>query len=89
MKLKVIDAQGNQLSLVHALARNLLKFVPWELAHTCIWSFAFSHGNPPAWINAALAIVYILIGANFCSILLSKMHQSLYDFIARTYVIKS
>ncbi len=89
MGLKVVNVQGRQLSFIHALARNLLKFVPWELAHTCIWSLAFSYGNPPLWINAGFIAVYLLVGMNLLSIFFSKTHQSLYDFATSTYVVKS
>lgn len=34
--LRVTQAGGVQLSFPHALSRTVLKFMPWELAHTCI-----------------------------------------------------
>ena len=44
--LQVIGPTGDQLSRSRALARTLLKFVPWELAHTCIWQISFATEEP-------------------------------------------
>ncbi|MHC4099156.1 MAG: RDD family protein, partial [Planctomycetota bacterium] len=35
--LKVIGTNGERLTRAHAIGRTVLKFIPWELAHTCIW----------------------------------------------------
>ena len=38
--LKVVYASGGRLSRTRAVFRTLLKFIPWELAHTCMWQIS-------------------------------------------------
>lgn len=40
--LQVSDTSGQRLTFARALARTALKFVPWELAHACIWQTRFA-----------------------------------------------
>jgi uncharacterized RDD family membrane protein YckC len=86
--LKVTDHNGNRITFGRALARTGLKFVPWELAHTLIWQIYFSPNQVSQWITAGFVTVYILVGANFASLLVRKDRQTLYDLLARTYVVK-
>jgi uncharacterized RDD family membrane protein YckC len=85
LKLQVTDRGGNRIGFRRSLARTLLKFVPWELSHTLIWQIYFSPIVSP-WINYGFALVYLLIGLNIISLLLTKTHQTLYDLLAQTYV---
>ena len=86
-RLKVIRTDGEPLSIPHAMGRNLLKFVPWELAHTCIWQISFSPQDPSPLITVGFVLVWVLVGANALSLITTKTHQSLYDRLAGTYVI--
>ncbi|MEZ4673126.1 MAG: RDD family protein [Caldilineaceae bacterium] len=85
--LKVVDMTGDPLTRSRAFARTLLKFVPWELAHTCIWQIRFAPPAPSPLITAGFALVWILVGANLVSLLRSRSHQTLYDRLAGTYVV--
>lgn len=84
--LKVGDHNGNRISFSRALTRTLLKFIPWELSHTLIWEIYFSTKLDPTLINIGFVLVYILIGLNIASLVISKTKQTLYDFLAGTYV---
>lgn len=86
-RLKVIRTTGERLSRARALGRTLLKFIPWELAHTCIWQVSFAPQPPSPLVTAGFALVWILVGANVVSLWLSKSHQTLYDQVAGTYVV--
>jgi uncharacterized RDD family membrane protein YckC len=88
LRLQVTDLRGKRIGLWMALARTGLKFVPWELSHTLVWTIAFSTADVPAWVNYGFVLVYGLIGLNLASIALTKKHQTLYDLLARTCVIK-
>lgn len=88
MKLKVIDNEGNRISICRSLVRTLLKFIPWELAHTLIWEIGFQADINAAWINIGFILVYGLIGLNLASLALTKTHQTLYDLLAGTKVEK-
>jgi uncharacterized RDD family membrane protein YckC len=90
MGLRVIDTHGARLSLPRSLARSFLKFVPWELTHACLWriqGWPLAPTTPSPIITAGLVLVWILVGANLVSMLVSKKHQALYDWIAGTAVI--
>ena len=87
--LRVTDQEGNRLRFPRALARTLLKFVPWEISHTLIWQVSFSSGANVAVINYGFVLVYVLVGLNIVSLLMTKTHRTLYDFLAGTYVVKN
>lgn len=86
--LKVTDYNGHRISFWRSFARTLLKFIPWELSHTLIWQISFSPQAASVLINYGFGLVYILIGLNIASLLLTRKHQTIYDFLARTYVVK-
>ncbi len=92
MGLLVTTTHGKRLSLVRSLLRSLLKFVPWELTHACLWRIPGWPLAPrvfPPIIVVGLVLVWVIVGVYVLSLFMSKTHQTLYDLIAGTYVIKS
>jgi uncharacterized RDD family membrane protein YckC len=89
LSLKVIDGNENRISFVKALMRNLLKFLPWEISHTVIWQITFFPETNPIMINLGFGLVYLLIGLNIASTLMTKTRQTLYDLITKTFVVKN
>ena len=90
MGLRVIDTHGARLSFPRSLVRSLLKFAPWELAHACLWripGWPLAPATPSPVITAGLVLVWVLVAAYLVSMLVSKKHQALYDWIAGTLVI--
>jgi uncharacterized RDD family membrane protein YckC len=90
MGLRVIDTHGARLSLPRSLSRSFLKLVPWELTHACLWripGWPLAPSTPSPIITVGLVLVWILVGAYLVSMLVSKKHQALYDWIAGTAVI--
>ncbi len=87
--LKVADRDGNQIRFWRAFGRALLKFVPWEISHTLIWQIAFSPRMDSVWIDYGFVLVYLLIGLNILTLGLTRTHQTLYDILTNTYVIKT
>lgn len=86
MRLKVVDNQGRPLSTARSFGRTAVKFVPWELAHACIWQVNFA-GDPSAPVYAiGFIAVWPLVGANIVSLLVSPAKQTLYDRLAGTVV---
>ena len=77
--LRVIRPNGESLDRKRALGREILKFIPWELAHTCIWQIRFAPEEPSPMITVGFVLVWILIGINIISLLISPNHQTLYD----------
>lgn len=88
LSLQVVDANGGRISPGRAFTRTLLKFIPWELSHTLIWELSFSPQANSIWISLGFGSVYVLIGLNIVSLLRTKSHQTLYDLLTGTYVIK-
>lgn len=86
--LKVENRSGDRIGFWRALARTLLKFVPWELSHTLIWEINFSGGSSSAVISSGFALVYVLIGLNIASLVMTRKKQTIYDLLAGTYTIQ-
>jgi uncharacterized RDD family membrane protein YckC len=85
--LQVTRTDGSRLTILRASGRTLLKFIPWELAHTCIWQISFAQQEPSQIIMMGFTLVWILVGANLVSVWISPTHQTLYDWLASTYVV--
>jgi uncharacterized RDD family membrane protein YckC len=86
--LKVADRIGDRIGFWRAFARTLLKFIPWELSHALIWEISFSAGSPSSFIRYGFVLVYALIGLNIASLTLTKSKQTLYDFLAGTFITR-
>ncbi len=89
MGLRVADRQDRQLRRARSFSRTALKFVPWELSHTCIWQVSFAADPSAPVYTAGFSIVWLLVGANIVSLLLSPAKQTLYDRLAGTQVLQA
>lgn len=72
------------------LKRNILKYFPWEIAHTGIhWMFYYNSLNleTPLWVWFLLIFPQIIVVVYFLSIISKNGKQSLYDFISKTKII--
>lgn len=90
--LVVVNSLGDGIGFPQALARTLLKFVPWELSHTFIIhaSVAGQAGHdPPDWASAVLVLAWVLVLANLVSFFMSTRRVTLYDRIAGTQVMQA
>ena len=87
MGLYVTDTEGARLTLLRACGRTFLKFVPWELAHTCIWQINFTPEEPSPFITGGFVLVWLLVGLNLVWFWKSQKHQTLYDRLAGTCVV--
>lgn len=81
-----IRVDGNNL-----LLRNILKFIPWEIAHAgVLWLFYFESAGmeTPIWVWVLLILPQVLVLLYFITLLSNKGSQTLYDKIAQTRVVK-
>lgn len=87
--LRVVTSAGTRLSVARALARIVLKFLPWEVAHTSLWHTPGwpRHPQPTTLDYGAYASVYALAGLYVVTLLTSPTRQPLYDRITRTRVV--
>jgi uncharacterized RDD family membrane protein YckC len=87
LDLKVTELNGNGITFWKAFIRTLLKFIPWEISHALIWNIYYSEGAFPDYANYGFTLVYLLMGLNIASLVMTKTKQSLYDFLAGTVVV--
>lgn len=81
----VVNAQGQKLSWRQALIRSAIKFSPWQLAHTCL--FQIWSGQTSPWLSIGALLAQGLVGIYVLSIILSKDHRAIYDWLSGAYVI--
>jgi uncharacterized RDD family membrane protein YckC len=86
MRLKVVDCGGRPLRRTRSVGRTALKFVPWELAHTCIWQVSFAADQSDSVYMIGFSVVWLLVGVNVLSLLVSPTKQTIYDRLAGTLV---
>jgi hypothetical protein len=87
MKISVAVKQGNVTQSM--LMRNLLKFLPWEIAHTGVHQVVSSSAleqevSLSVWL--ALILPQIIIIGYLFSIAMSKGASSFYDKVAHTHI---
>lgn len=71
------------------LKRNILKFLPWELAHIGVhWIYFYETTNKesPIWVWVLLIVPQLIIIAYIISIIYSKGRISLYDRCSETII---
>ena len=88
--LRVVNADDRKLTRKQANIRALVKLLPWQIAHTCLfhipgWPLAVT--TIPPWVTFGFVLVYLLVGIYAASALISKKHRTPYDWAAGSYVI--
>jgi uncharacterized RDD family membrane protein YckC len=74
-----------------SLRRTALKFLPWELSHTCLWRIPGWPQAPeePSWlVYVGFALVWVLVAAYILSALVSDRRQTLYDRLSGCVVLR-
>lgn len=87
--IRVVNVQGGTLTKSQAFARSLVKFLPWQIAHTSIYQIKeIVPGGPSEPFDiTGFVLVYFLVGIYIFSALMSKKHRTPYDWISGSYVI--
>ncbi len=87
--IRVVNKNGEALSLLHITFRTILKFLPWELSHFLVYRLIFlGDGEVPFRYYLIGGIIYALIFTYILTAIFTKKKQSLYDILAKTNVIK-
>lgn len=84
--LRVVTAGGGRLSLRQAFGRSLVKMLPWQIGHTCLFQ-VITVTPTPSWVIGGYVLLYTLAGIYLASALISKKHRTPYDWVAGSYVI--
>lgn len=80
------QSKNKQARILH---RNILKFLPWEIAHTGVhWMVFYSNDqiDVPIWVWMLLIFPQIVMVTYFISIVTSKGESSIYDKISNTKI---
>lgn len=87
--LRVVTESGQRVGLPRALGRIILKFLPWEIAHTSIWHTPGwpRHAQPTTLNLVGYLAVYALLGVYIVTLLASGARQTLYDRLTWTRVV--
>lgn len=85
--LRVTSAKGQPIGYTQSFLRSILKFVPWQMAHTAIFQLTFANSGPTIGIYLLLAAAYGLAIVYIVAIWRRQDHRALYDELAGTAVI--
>lgn len=83
LKIQVESKKGS------VLKRNILKFLPWEIAHTGLhWMYYYNSNdtNEPHWLWVLLIVPQLIAIIYFISILHTKGTSGIYDCLAKTNI---
>ena len=87
--IRVVNAQGGTLTKMQAFVRSLVKFLPWQIAHTSIYQIqeVVPGMEPKPFDITGFVLVYVLVGIYIVSVLMSKKHRTPYDWASGAYVV--
>ncbi len=88
--LRVTALDGGQLPLGRAFVRALVKFLPWQIAHTCLFhipGWPLAPTAPPPWVIVGFGLVWLLVISYLAPLAFSKSHRTPYDRLAGSEVL--
>ena len=92
MGLRVVDLNGEKLTLGRALARSLVKFLPWQIAHTALFNipgWPVDPQTPPVWVTVVMSIALLAVGFYIVTLAVTPNKRAPYDWVAGSIVIPS
>jgi uncharacterized RDD family membrane protein YckC len=90
MRLRVVNLSGKRLGFGEALVRSAVKFLPWQIAHTCLFHIPGWPLDPqpaPGWVVAGFTLVWIIVLLYLVSLFAAPSRRTLYDRAARSQVV--
>jgi len=90
MRLRVVRFGNGRLDRRRALLRSVVKFLPWQVAHTCLLHIPGWPANPqepPSWVIAGMVLVWVLIGFYVIPLAVRADRRTAYDWIAGSHVV--
>jgi uncharacterized RDD family membrane protein YckC len=90
LRIVLVGQDGRRLPLGRAIVREVVRFLPWEMAHALIWPLALPpHQEPLPVTIGGFAAVYLLLFAYLVSLFVGSQHRTLYDRVAGSRVVRS
>ena len=88
LRLVVVGPGGGRLSLGRAFVREVVRFLPWEMAHALIWPLALPpHKEPLPVTLGGFGAVYLLLIVYVVSLFVGSEHRTVYDRLAGSRVM--
>jgi len=90
MRLRVVRVGGERLGLGRALLRSAVKFLPWQLAHTCLFGipgWPVEPQEPPLWVMPGMILTWVLVGTYVVAIAARRDRRAPHDWIAGSQVV--
>ena len=89
MGIRVVEKNGEAISVTHITFRTILKFLPWELSHFLVYRLIYlGDGEVPFTYYLIGGLIYALIFTYIMTAIFTKKKQSLYDIATKTHVVK-
>lgn len=88
--LKVVGLDGQRLGRSQALVRSVVKFVPWQMAHTALLhipGLPMSPGDPPDWTVWLLGGMWVVVAAYLVGLTRLTGGRTIYDRLSGSQVI--
>jgi uncharacterized RDD family membrane protein YckC len=85
----VVGPGGTRLPFGRTIVREVVRFLPWEMAHALIWPLAVPpHKEPLPVTIGGFAVVYLLVFVYLISLFVGAQHRTVYDRIAGSRVMR-
>ncbi len=88
MGVRVVDASGRRIDMSRSIIRTAIKFLPWEVAHFCIWRLMLPADFSEMTLLIMLSAVNVSILIYFLTPFTNKKRKNVYDWISGTAVVK-
>jgi uncharacterized RDD family membrane protein YckC len=89
LRIVVVGQAGTRLPFGRAIVREVVRFLPWEMAHSLIWPLALApHLEPLPVTIGGFAVVYLLVFVYLVSLFVGSEHRTVYDRIAGSRVMR-
>jgi len=87
--IRVVNANGGTLTKMQAFVRSLVKFLPWQIAHTSIYQIqeVVPGGEVGPFNITGFVLVYVLVGIYIAAVFISKKRRTPYDWASGSFVI--
>jgi uncharacterized RDD family membrane protein YckC len=89
LRIVVVGPGGTRLPFGRAIVREVVRFLPWEMAHALIWPLALApHLEPFPVTIGGFAVVYLLLFVYLVSLFVGSEHRTIYDRLAGSRVMR-
>lgn len=85
--IRVVDGLGQRIGFSRSILRTVVKFLPWEIAHFCIWHIMLPSELSESAVITVLSAVNVAILIYLIIPFTNKKKKNVYDWVADTEVV--